>query len=391
MGRPGIKAAKKKKILFVTGSRGEWGYIRPILKLIEKRDDVEYVLVVTNMHLLPSYGNSYREIEKDGFKIHYKINMSLDGYTHFTMVKSLGVFMTSLPDIIENEKPDWILLSGDRGEQLVGAIIGGYTYTPVAHIQAGELSGNIDGMTRHAIGKYAHIHLAANEDAERRLIKLGEEPFRIFNVGAPQLDELVSDHVSEVGELERRYSVQLSAKGYILVVMHPITEEFTKIDKQIQTVIESINSFDLPKILVMPNNDAGSMVVRDGINRYKSGEYHIFTNLRRKEYLGFLKNAQCLVGNSSSGLLEAPTFKIPAVNIGRRQHQRMRGINVIDVGYDYNEIVNGIKKAMSKDFRKLLDKKCVNPYGDGHSSERILDILLSAKIDDRILIKNITY
>jgi len=300
--------------------------------------------------------------------------------------------MVSLPDIIENEKPDWILLAGDRGEQMVGAIIGGYTYTPVAHIQAGELSGNIDGMTRHAIGKYAHIHLAANEDAANRLIKLGEEPFRVFNVGTPQLDEFVNDqYISEINELEKKYFIKLNLEGYILVVIHPVTGEFSKSDKQIKVVIEALNSFNLPKILVMPNNDAGSIKVRDGINKYKYGDYYVFTNLKRKEYLGFLKNTRCIVGNSSSGLIEAPTFKIPAVNIGSRQHQRIRGINVIDVDYDYNEIVNGITKVMSKEFRELLDKKCINPYGDGHSSERILNILLTTKIDDKILIKNITY
>ncbi|MGA2781159.1 MAG: UDP-N-acetylglucosamine 2-epimerase [Smithella sp.] len=381
----------KKKILFITGSRGEWGYIRPILKIIKKRGDLDYVLVVTNMHLLSSYGNSYREIEKDGFKIHHKVNVSLDGYTHYTMVKSLGIFMSSLPDIVENEKPDWIIISGDRGEQMVGAMVGGYTYTPVAHIQAGELSGNIDGMTRHAIGKYAHIHLAANKDAAQRLIKLGEESFRVFNVGAPQLDELRNCQYSEMNELEKKYSIDLSSNGYILVVMHPITEEYTKVDNQIKIVFESLNSFNIPKILIMPNNDAGSLNVRDGINKYKNGEYHVFTNLSRKEYLGFLKNTKCIFGNSSSGLLEAPTFKIPAVNIGRRQHMRMRGVNVIDVDYDYNRIVNGINKAMSKKFRDFLNKKCINPYGDGKSAERIIEILLSTKIDDKLLIKNITY
>ena len=177
-----------KKIMFITGSRGEWGYIRPILRLIQSRSDVRSILVVTNMHLLPAYGNSFREIEKDGFSIDYKVNMSLDGYNHFTQAKSLGIFLTSLPDIIENERPDWVVLAGDRGEQLMGAIAASYTYTPVAHIQAGELSGNIDGMTRHAIGKLAHMHFAANKDAQERLLKLGEEEFRIFNVGAPQID-----------------------------------------------------------------------------------------------------------------------------------------------------------------------------------------------------------
>ena len=142
--------------MIVTGSRGEWGYIRPIMKMIEARNDVKSVLVVTNMHLLPAYGNSYQEIEKDGFKIDYKVNMSLDGYNHYTHAKSLGIFLTSMPDIIENEKPDWVLLAGDRGEQLMAAIAAAYTYTPVAHIQAGELSGNIDGMARHSIGKLVH-------------------------------------------------------------------------------------------------------------------------------------------------------------------------------------------------------------------------------------------
>jgi len=380
----------KLKILFITGSRGEWGYIRPILNLMAKRDDVEYILVVTNMHLLSSYGNSFKEIEKDGFKIHYKINMSLDGYNHYTQAKSLGVFIMSLPDIIENEKPDWILLAGDRGEQMIGAMVGGFTYTPVAHIQAGELSGNVDGMTRHAIGKYAHIHFAANEDAEKRLLKLGEESFRVFNVGAPQLDELTKGQYTDIHKLEEKYCFQLNS-GYILVVMHPITEEYANTDNQIKVVFESLNSFHLPKILIMPNNDAGSIVVKDGINKYKSGEYHVFSNLTRADYLGFLKNAKCIVGNSSSGLLEAPSFKVPAVNIGRRQHQRVRGTNVIDAGYDINEITVGINKAVSKDFNNYLENNCVNPYGDGHSAEKILNILLSTRIDEKLLIKNLTY
>ena len=141
----------------------------------------------------------------------------------------------------------------------------------------------------------------------------------------------------------------------------------------------------------MPNNDAGSIVVKDGINKYKSGEYHVFLNLTRTDYLGFLKNAKCIVGNSSSGLLEAPSFKVPAVNIGHRQHQRVRGINVIDVGYDLNEITGGINKAISKDFNNYLETNCINPYGDGRSAEKILNILLSTKIDEKLLIKNLTY
>lgn len=379
-----------KKIMVVTGSRGEWGYIRPILHLIDQRDDVEYVLVVTNMHLLPAYGNSYKEIENDGFKIHYKVNMSLDGYSHITQAKSLGVFLSSMPDIIENEKPDWILLAGDRGEQLMGAIAGAYTYTPVAHIQAGELSGNIDGMTRHAIGKLAHLHFAANQDAADRLIKLGEEEFRVHNVGAPQIDEMVNAQYSTIEEIEKKMCVNLQ-EGYILGVMHPVTEEADKAGKQAEIFIKALNYFECSKIIILPNNDAGSKEVKRAIERFREGEYYMYANLKREDYLGLLKNAKCIVGNSSSGLLEAPTFKIPAVNIGRRQNLRFRGNNVIDVLFEEREIIEAIRKAISKDFHDYLDKNCENPYGDGHSSERILDLLMNTRIDQKLLVKRLTY
>ena len=254
--------------MIVTGSRGEWGYIRPIMKMIEARNDVKSVLVVTNMHLLPAYGNSYQEIEKDGFKIDYKVNMSLDGYNHYTHAKSLGIFLTSMPDIIENEKPDWVLLAGDRGEQLMAAIAAAYTYTPVAHIQAGELSGNIDGMARHSIGKLVHLHFAANEDAATRLIKLGEQPFRVHNVGAPQIDEMVNAQFTSIGDLEKKYDLDLS-NGFILGVMHPVTEEADLSSSQAKIFIESLNEYDFPKIIIMPNNDAGSDGVKYAINNYR--------------------------------------------------------------------------------------------------------------------------
>lgn len=379
-----------KKIMFITGSRGEWGYIRPILNLMKKRDDVKPILVVTNMHLLPAYGNSYKEIEKDGFHIDYKVHMSFDGYNHYTQAKSLGVFLMSLPDIIVDEKPDWILLAGDRGEQLMGAIAGAYTYTPVAHIQAGELSGNIDGMTRHAIGKLVHMHFAANQDAADRLIKLGEEPFRVFNTGAPQVDEMVNAQFTELKEIEEKLSIDLS-HGYLLAVMHPVTEEAHKAGKQAETFIRSLNRIPLPKVMILPNNDAGSNSVKTAIQNYRQGDYYLYANLKREDYLGLLKNCECIVGNSSSGLLEAPTFQVPAVNIGRRQRQRFRGINVIDVDFREDAIVAAIEKALSPEFKQYLSENCVNPYGDGHSSERILNLLMDTKVDDHWIIKNLTY
>jgi len=379
-----------KKIMILTGSRGEWGYIRPIIKMAKERGDVKIVLVVTNMHLLSSFGNSYQEIENDGFKIDYKINMSLDGYNHVTHAKSLGICLMGLPDIIDVEKPDWVLLAGDRGEQLMGAIAAGYTYTPVAHIQAGEVSGNIDGMTRHAIGKFVHMHFAANEDAAERLKKLGEEPFRIFNVGAPQVDEMVQAKFTELNELEEKLDVALE-EGFVLAVMHPVTEEASKAGEQAALFVKSLNKIKFPKIVVLPNNDAGSTLVKEAIISGKRGKYYLYSNLKREDYLGLLKNSKFIIGNSSSGLLEAPTFKIPAVNIGRRQNFRFRGINVIDCEFDEIQIDAAIDKALSESFREYLQKECVNPYGDGHSSERILELLMNTKVDEKWIIKNLTY
>ena len=376
--------------MFITGSRGEWGYIRPILNLIKSRQDVKAVLVVTNMHLLPSYGNSYKEIENDGIKIDYKVHMSLDGYSHYTQAKSLAIFLNSLPDIIEKEKPDWILLSGDRGEQLMGAIAGSYTYTPVAHIQAGELSGNIDGMTRHAIGKFTHMHFAANQDAADRLIKLGEESFRVHNVGAPQIDEIVNSTYTELDEIEKKLLVNIR-DGYLLAVMHPVTEEADKAGKQAEIFIKALNRINLPKVVILPNNDAGSTNVKKAINSFRFGEYYMYANLKREDYLGLLKNCRCIVGNSSSGLLEAPSFQVAAVNIGRRQNLRFRGINVIDVNFEEDAIVGAMEKAMSPDFQKMLKENCINPYGDGHSSQRILDLLVNTKVDTNWLVKSLTY
>jgi len=380
----------KRRLLFVTGSRGEWGYIRPILRLCQQRDDVETSLCVTNMHLLPEFGLSKNEIESDGFPIDHTIYMSLDGYNHYTMVKSLGLFLTSFADVLASRRPHWIVLAGDRGEQLMGAIGGAFCYLPVAHIQAGELSGNIDGMTRHAIGKYAHMHFASNEDAAQRLHKLGEEPFRIHNVGAPQLDELIQGMFTPKEELEFKFSIDLS-EPYILMAQHPVTEEAAKASEQIQVTMEALREFSHPKIIIYPNNDAGSAFIREGLENHRKGRVRMFSNLKREDYLGFMRNCACMVGNSSSGLIEAPIFKTPAVNLGRRQDQRVRGNNVIDVGFEREAVVAAIRKALSPEFHDFLEKNCTSPYGDGHSSEKILDLLLKTPINEDLVVKHLTY
>ena len=234
------------RILFVTGSRGEWGYIRPILRLIEKDPELEYELCVTNMHLLPNFGLSEEEIKNDGFEIKHRVFMSLDSYNHISQVKSLGIFLTSMADILASNDYDFIMLAGDRGEQLMGAIAGAYTYIPVGHIQAGEVSGNIDGAARHAIGKLAHVHFASNVDAEERLIKLAEEKFRVFNTGAPQVDEMVQTPLLDPEYFEKKYNFDIT-REFFLVVQHPVTEEYDEAENQINTTFNVLEKYQQKK------------------------------------------------------------------------------------------------------------------------------------------------
>ena len=378
------------RILFVTGSRGEWGYIRPILRLIEKDPELEYELCVTNMHLLPNFGLSEEEIKNDGFEIKHRVFMSLDSYNHISQVKSLGIFLTSMADILASNDYDFIMLAGDRGEQLMGAIAGAYTYIPVGHIQAGEVSGNIDGAARHAIGKLAHVHFASNVDAEERLIKLAEEKFRVFNTGAPQVDEMVQTPLLDSEYFEKKYNFDIT-KEFFLVVQHPVTEEYDEAENQINTTFNVLEKYQQKKVIILPNNDAGSIAIQNVIKQRKTLEHVVFANLSRIEYLTLMRYSSLIIGNSSSGLLEAPTYNIPAVNIGRRQDGRVSGLNVIHTDFCETKIKTAIEKALSNDFKIMLEKDGFNPYGDGNSSENILKIVKEIHDMKDLTIKKLTY
>src|SRR3989338_6430003 len=240
---------KKRKVAVLTGGRIEFGYTRPIIREIQRRGTMDYEIVAANMHMLPEFGNTINEILRDGFKVGAAVHNTLAGYNRLNMVKSLGVFLTELPGIIDRMKPDVILIAGDRGEQLVGAMVGAHMHIPVAHIQAGELSGNIDGMTRHAITKYAHIHFAANEDAAIRLRKMGEEKFRIFNIGAPQLDEFRVMKTPPPEEIRKKFGLD-KKKPAILLVQHSVTEEFRETQSQMEASLKAVASFDCPTVII---------------------------------------------------------------------------------------------------------------------------------------------
>jgi UDP-hydrolysing UDP-N-acetyl-D-glucosamine 2-epimerase len=378
-----------RKILFVTGSRGEYGYIRPILKLIKDRSDLSYEIVATNMHLISRYGSSIDNFSLDGFKVSYELYMALEGSTPTSMAKSLGVFMMSFADLLNNCRPDIILLAGDRGEQLSAAIVGAHMGIPVAHIQAGELSGNVDGMSRHAIARFAHAHFAANEDAATRLVKSGEEEHRVFMVGAPQIDELTQGCVCSSEEVRKFFNL-LDTEPVNILVQHPVIEQFELSEEHMKISLEALSRVGVRTVLVYPNNDAGSSFIQDAVAKYNENWLITVRNVPREMYLGLMSIASAIVGNSSSGILEAPSFELPAINIGRRQAGRYQGKNVINVNHDADEIYEAIKKATDPVFRRSL-QGIPNPYGDGKSSERIVNILSTIEINEKLMFKQLSY
>ncbi len=383
------KATKKRKVAIIAGSRGEYGYFRPIIREMMKRKNIDYSIIATNMHVLEAFGNSISEIERDGFKIHASIFNTFDGYNHLTMVKSLSVFMLQLPELLRQMEADMILIAGDRGEQLMAAVVGAHLYLPVAHIQAGEISGNIDGVTRHAITKFAHIHFAAHKDATDRIIRMGEEKHRVHLVGAPQLDDFLGGYIVPPEEIFKKYNLKKNETN-LLFVFHSVTEEFRHMEKYMDDIMSVIKEFGFPTILITNNSDAGSAIVRRKIHEHKTPFMRLMDNVPNADYAGIMNVVDVIIGNSSSGLIEAPTFKLPAVNIGNRQAGRLHGINVINVGYSKDDIRKAIKKALSPAFREKM-KKCKNPYGDGKSAKRIVDILEKVPIDDKLLVKKLSY
>lgn len=381
----------KRKVAVVTGSRATYGYTRRIMKLIKKSERLDLQLVVTGMHLLKEYGSSVDEILRDGLAPAARVDMTVGGDTPTAWAKSLGVEIQSLAQVFDILRPDVVLLEGDRAEILAAAVAAVYMNLPVAHIQSGDLSGHIDGSARHAITKLAHIHLPSCEDSAERVRKMGEEPWRIFNVGAPQLDDIVRGKRIPPKELGRIFDLDFSAP-VVLVIQHPVLTETAEAAAQMRETMEAVKASGLPSLIIYPNVDAAGQEIIKVVREYEGNPMiRARANLDRHVFLSVMAAAAVLVGNSSAGILEAPSFKLAAVNIGTRQTDRMRACNVIDVPeFDRKKILRAIRKALHDRAYLARLRTCANPYGDGHSSERIVKIL--ARVDlDRFLFKRMTY
>lgn len=381
----------KKKIAVITGTRAEYGYWKEILKLLKNSPKVELFLIVAGMHLSKKYGSSYKQIERDGFKIYGMVKTDV-GDSPARHTKIIAKTIAKMADIFDKIKPDLVLISGDPWPSFATAVTAAYMNIPLAHIQAGELSGNIDGVVRHAITKLTNVHFAANEDAAKRVEKLGEQKFRIYNVGAPLVDGVVKITKKDGLRVAKELNLDLK-KPIIIVLQHPVSLEYRQAKKQMEETMKAIEELKYQTIVLYPNSEPGSKDMIKVINSYANKSYvKIFKNIPRAKYLGLLRIASVLVGNSSSGILEAPSYKIPVIEIGTRESYRLRASNIIDVKEHKKELIlKAIRKALfDPKFRKKL-KNSKNLYGDGKTSPRIARILENIKIDNKLRIKRMTY
>jgi GDP/UDP-N,N'-diacetylbacillosamine 2-epimerase (hydrolysing) len=375
-----------RKIIYVTGTRADYGLIREVLKKLDASDDIDLSLCVTGMHLSSLYGNTLTEIELDNFRICGTIPVDVDNTSHSTMAKSIGHEIIGFTEVFEREQPDIILLLGDRGEMLAGAVAAVHLNIPIVHLHGGERSCTVDEMIRHAISKLSHYHFVATESSRTRLIKMGENESSIFVVGAPGLDEIKQYTSSARTLFCQRYGL-IPEKNVALLIYHPVVQEFNDIKNQFQNVIQAALHSGLQIICLEPNSDAGGQLIRELIQEYlQHPEIRIIKHLHRSEFIDCLANSDVMLGNSSSGIIEAASFKLPVVNVGSRQNLRERSNNVIDVGTDFDNIVSGILTGLDK-----CREDIINCYGDGNTSERCYQLLRTLSLESRILNKSNAY
>ncbi len=379
----------KRKILIVTERRADYSKFRPVINEIKKSKKLDYLLVVTGSHLLKEHGNTIKDIQKDGYKIKSKFNMYSKNRNDSgaDMAYSLGNAIIQLSKIVNKLKPDIIISGFDIGANLGVAIVGAHMNIPVVHLEAGEVTGTIDEPIRHAISKFAHFHFTTNSFATARLIKMGEDKKHIYTVGNPSLDGIKNIQNIPVTQLEREFDLDLK-KPFVIVMQHTVTTELNEIEKHIKQTLDAIKDLNIQAIIIHGNADAGSRKISKIIKKSKIKQ---FETISFEKYINLLKNATALVGNSSSGKMEAPFLKTPSINIGTRQSGRPKTISVLDVTYDKNKIKKAIKKTIED--KKFLNKikKQKSLYGDGNSSKKIIKILETINLKKIPIQKKLTY
>jgi len=379
----------KRKIAVITGSRSEYGILKPVMKELISNKNLKMYLIVTGMHLSKKHGYSIKEILNDGFFINYKFQMMPQGNTSYDMLKAFSKGIEQFGKIFKKVNPDIVLILGDRDEIFAAAIASSHMHIPLAHIHGGDRTkGGIDEYNRHAITKISNIHFAASKESFSRIIKLGEAPKFVFNTGSPSIDGIFQNDIPSKFEMQKKYGLLFTGQD-VLLVFHPVTTEKQNGLKTIRNMLFVLKKLKLNVIAIAPNSDAGSFEIFKELSNFSNNYEHckLFANLPRNDYLSLLQNCSILIGNSSSGMIEAGYFKIQVINIGIRQDKREHSTNVTNISNSKRLIQKELKRALN--FKKPFKKSTI--YGKGKASKKIVKILETIPLDKKLIQKQITY
>jgi len=379
----------KRKISVTTGTRAEYGLLRPLLEEISNSKKLDLKLIVAGMHLSKKYGYSIKEIQKDDFSIVGKIKMIPKNDTNFDMSIALANGILDFSKIFKKIKPDINVILGDRDEALASAMAAYHMNIPNAHIHGGDKTqAGIDEYNRHAITKISNIHFAVSKKSQERILKMGENPRYVFHTGSPGIDDVISKRFTPKQILEQKIGFPITGDEIILLY-HPVTTQSGKSQKEIKNIMQAILKLKKNTICISPNSDAGRNAIFDHIQKFSNKKFiQIFNNLPRSDFLGLLNTCGVLVGNSSSGMIEASYFPINVVNIGIRQKDRERGSNVIDVSSDSSNL---IYKTIKSSLTRKNNFKIQYIYGKNKPSKKITNILEKITLDQNLIQKQIVY
>lgn len=372
----------------VTTARSDYGIYRPLLQQLQADADIELQLFVSGMHLSPQFGLTVKTIEADGFPIADRVEMLLASDSPESVAKSIGLGVIGFAQTYARCRPDVLIVLGDRFEMYAAALAAVPFTIPLAHIHGGEVTrGAIDEALRHSLTKLSHLHFVSTAEYARRVRQLGEEPWRVIVSGAPSLDNLRAVKLYSPAEVCQQYNVSLQPPP-LLVTWHPVTLESEQAEAQVTELLAALDEAGLPVIFTMVNADTGGWIIQQKLSDFVQTHEAawLLDNLGTRGYFSLMQHVAAMVGNSSSGLIEAPSFELPVVNIGTRQTGRVRAANVIDVGCARAEITAGIRRAVQPEFRASL-RGLINPYGDGTAAEKIVVQLKSVALDQRLILK----
>lgn len=378
----------KRRVLGITAIRSEYFLQRPILRAIVDHPELDLELVVTGAHLSPLHGYTVKDIEADGFPIVARIENLIYSDRDAARLKGAASQLQVLAHVVDELRPDWLLVPADREESMTLALCGTYMNIATAHYAAGDrVVGNADDMIRHAVSRLSHLLLTTHEQARERLIKAGEEEWRVHNVGHAGIDRLRTTEQLSTSDLANALGVKEIADQFAVIIQHPLTSEIDKAGEQMRETLSAVLELGLQTFISYPNSDPGSNQIIEVIEEQRSDPHvSVFRNIPDREFVNLLRRATVLIGNSSLGLLEAPYLKLPVVNVGRRQSERHHSSNVFFVPADREAIVRQVRAIMANEIND-----CENPFGDGHTGERVAELLATTAIDQKLLNKDLSY